>query len=124
MKYINEFLRKKKPETFMDYAPGEVPKKTEKTSVGAIQESPAKTNTIKTYNTYTTSNRDLQNIHRNRTNAEQHTGRSLQDISNRSTSIVGDGILSSMTWFTDCLRTWFTLFVWDHCSKDKLCEKR
>ena len=34
MKYINEFLRKKKPETFMDYAPGEVPKKTEKTSVG------------------------------------------------------------------------------------------
>ena len=41
-----------------------------------------------------------------------------------ASTAVGVGVLSSMTWFTDCLRTWFTLFVWDHCSKDKLCEKR
>ena len=82
MKYINEFLRKKKPETFMDYAPGEVPKKTETTvqkplTLGEVapkateRVTPRTTsNPAKTYNTYTTSNRDLQNIHRNRTNAE------------------------------------------------------
>ena len=81
MKYIDAYLRKKKPETFMDYAPGEVPKKTENISIGAIQESPAKTNTISTItpakisNTYATSNRDLQNIHRNRNNSTSMSSR-------------------------------------------------
>ena len=32
MQYINEYLRKKKPETFMDYNPGEIPKKKETTT--------------------------------------------------------------------------------------------
>ena len=99
MKYINEFLRKKKPETFVDYAPGEIPKKTKQINVG--RDDSARringTNTIttsipaETYNTYTTSNKALQNIHRNRTNAERHTGRSIRDESNRRTTIVGRG---------------------------------
>ena len=85
MKYIDAYLRKKKPETFMDYAPGEVPKKTENISIGAIHESPAKTNTISTIspakisNTYATSNRDLQNIHRNRNNSTSMSSRPEQN---------------------------------------------
>ena len=57
-------------------------------------------------------------------NAELKCFASQNDLKFSATPPVGVGVLSSMTWFTDCLRTWFTLFVWDHCSKDKLCEKR
>ena len=112
MKYINEYLRKKKPETFVDYNPGEIPKKTE-TSVGAIHESPAKESNSRassipaeTYNTYTTSNKDLQNIHRNRTNAERHTGRSLRDVSNRRTTYVGDDAHNVPHFHTDSMESY------------------
>ncbi len=37
--------------------------------------------------------------------------------------IVGQGPVSSVTWFTTCPRTWFTTFCVDRHAKDKLCVR-
>ena len=100
MYYIDEFLKKNRPKTFMDYAPGEIPKKPTKAqeplTLGEVApkttERVAPRVTTKEESTYTTSNKDLQNIHKNRTNSERHTGRSLRDESNRRTTYVGVGV--------------------------------
>ena len=99
MYYINELYKKSRPKTFMDYKPGEIPKKPTKAqeplTLGEVApkatERVAPRVTTKEESTYTTSDKDLQNIHKNRT---------YNSYRKSAETNVGAGVLSSVTWST------------------------